>query len=124
MKGVAPVRHYINRHAKMRKHKRYTKEKHSDQMTGGRVSNLKLYADKCRDYWGDYHGGDRNGGYHYWETLYLTGSRKFAKQSTNRKIRAQYRSALSSADINDLVDVQALSGSDYEKAFDYAWTLW
>ena len=62
----------------------------------------------------------RNGGYTYWETYYLSGPRKYAKQATNRKIRAKYRDMIKTT---DLEEIQVLSGADYEKEFDYWWTV-
>ena len=66
----------------------------------------------------------RNGGYEYWQSYYLTGSRRYAKESTNSVIRAMYRALLNTKDPDSLEEVQAFTGSDYEKAFDYDWTIW
>lgn len=114
----------MNRYAQMRRHKRKLKEKYG---RGGPFSgcrtNLKLHEDEYRreNVNNPY---ARNGGYRYWQTFYITGPRRFAKVSTNRAIRAMYRDMLNTIDPEDMDDVQALNGADYEKMFDYAWTIW
>ena len=57
----------------------------------------------------------------YWLTYYLSGCRKIAKKSTNRKIRGIYRNITNAAELDILT---ALSNADYRKYFDYDWTIW
>ena len=87
------------------------------------TTNLKKHEQECRDRNGDSRN-TRNGGYEYWQLYYLTGPRKYAKDCTNSVIRAFYRNLLNTHDPDELDDAQALSGSDYEKMFDYNWTIW
>lgn len=47
----------------------------------------------------------------YWKFCYLSGCRKFAKRSTNRKIRNNKK-------------LELKNPSDYRKVFDYDWTIW
>lgn len=55
----------------------------------------------------------------YWRRGYFSGSRKFAKRSTNRVIRAKEKQLLRTED-SDI----ALKGGEYRKAFDYGWTVY
>jgi hypothetical protein len=51
----------------------------------------------------------------------LSGSRKYAKCCTNRRIRNMYRTRIKSMSPEDIV---APRNSDYEKEFDYLWTIY
>ena len=113
----------INRHAMMRKHKRRMKKKYGYGLYNGYRTNIRLHEDECRENYGDCKNA-RNGGYEYWQSYYLTGPRQYAKNCTNRVIRAIYRDMLNTLDADALEDVQALRGSDYEKMYDYNWTIW
>lgn len=113
----------LNRHARMRKHKRNLKKKYSHGLYEGYRTNLKLHEDWCRENCGD-RCNARNGGYEYWQNYYLTGPRQYAKDCTNRVIRAFYRDLFNKLDGDRLEDVQALTGSDYEKMYDYDYTIW
>jgi len=121
--GVLSVIRYINRHAMMRKHKRHLKKKYGYGLYNGYRTNLRLHEDECRQNSKDWPNA-RNGGYEYWQTYYLTGPRQYAKSCTNRAIRAYYRDILRTLAEDELEDVQALCGSDYEKMYDYDWTIW
>lgn len=87
----------------------------------GHRTNIRLHEDECRREYGDW-PNVRNGGYEYWQSFYLTGPRKYAKEATNGIIRARYRDILRRLDPEE-DDIQALRGSDYEKMFDFWWTL-
>lgn len=113
----------INRHAQMRRHKQKLKRKYGYGLYTGYRTNPKLMEEEYREKYGDMKNA-RNGGYEYWRSYYLTGSRKYAKSATNGIIRAMYRGLLSVLDPERLEDVPALTGSDYEKTFDYDWTIW
>ena len=114
----------INRHARKRKHKRKMKQRYGyGSLFSGYRSNIRLMEDEYRREYGD-DADHRNGGYKYWQAYYLSGMRRFAKEATNGVIRAMYRAMLRSADPEALDDIQALRGSDYEKTFDYDWTIW
>lgn len=113
----------INRYALLREHKRQLKKKYGYGLYQGYRENTKLHEAECRERYGDRKNA-RNGGYEYWQSVYLTGPRQYAKDCTNSAIRAMYRNLLSSADEEALEDIQALTGADYEKIFDYMWTIW
>ena len=113
----------INRHAQMRMHKRKQKKRYGYGLYSGYRTNIRLHEDECRREYED-NPNARNGGYKYWNVYYLTGERKYAKHCTNRVIRAMYRDMLNAVGGDGLDDVQALRGSDYEKMFDYDWTIW
>lgn len=118
----------MNRHAEKRRHKRIQQKQYMTMYSFGRRSNLKLFMNTMRDqaeedantWWCRKHPA-RNGGWEYWRRFYMSGSRRFAKQYTNRKIRQKYRTMLSNTDHEDAV---ALHGADYEKEFDYEYTVW
>lgn len=106
------------RYAIRRRHIRKLKEGYAKQGWHERYSASELER-LFRD--GKYGNGDRNGGYQYWQRIDISKRRRYAKRSTNRRIRMMYRSAFANT---DLFDVQALTGADYEKAFDYNWEIW
>ena len=113
----------INRHAMLRKHKRKLKQKYGRGPMTAYRTNTRLHEDECRERYGE----DRNvrtGGYTYWQTCYLTGPRQFAKRSTNRAIRAMYRDMMNLYAAEDAEEIQALRGADYEKIYDYDYTIW
>ena len=113
----------MNRYAQKRKHKREMKKKFGRGLYTGHRTNLRLHENECRE---EYSGcpNARNGGYTYWKSYYLTGPRRYAKFCTNRMIRAMYRDMLRRMSEDDMDDICAFTGSDYEKAFDYDWTIW
>ena len=123
MKGVILLAQRLNRHALMRKHKRNLKKKYGYGLYTGYRSNQKLMETEYREKYGDMKNA-RNGGYEYWQSYYLTGPRRYAKEATNSVIRAMYRALLNVTDPDALEEVQAFTGSDYEKVFDYDWTIW
>lgn len=116
----------INRYAAKRKHKRKLKQRHA-MLYDGNSTNIDLVRQRCQDdsdswlWWAKHH--PRNGGYEYWNQFYLSGPRRYAKDCTNSVIRARYRDMLRVIDEEDMEDIQALTGSDYEKMFDFWWTL-
>ena len=115
----------VNRYANKRKHKRRMKQRHA--MLYGNRTNLDLVRQQCQNdsdswrWWTKRHS--RNGGYEYWRQFYLSGPRRYAKECTNSVIRSRYRDMLRSMTDEDVEDIQALTGSDYEKIFDFWWTL-
>ena len=112
----------LNRYASKRKHKRNLKKSYGRGLYSYR-DNIWLMENEYREKYGDL-PNSRNGGYEYWQHCYLSGCRQFAKNSTNRAIRAMYRDMLNTFNEDSLEDVQALKGSDYEKVFDYFWTIY
>lgn len=58
----------------------------------------------------------------YWCHLNISQRRKFAKDGTNRSIRAKYRNLLVNMDVFD--DVIACKCSKYRKMHEYNWIIW
>lgn len=117
------MRKRLNRYAEERRHKRKLKQKYGHGLYEGYRTNIRLHEDECRREYGDRKNA-RNGGYEYWQSYYLTGPRKYAKWCTNRVIRAMYRDLFRRIREDDLDDIVALHSGDYEKYFDYDWTIW
>lgn len=117
----------LNRHELVRRHKRKMKQKYA--VSGwDYCTNLKLLEAKRRaeveedDWWIRKHPHRaRNGGFTYWDYFDISGRRGFAKKQTSKQIRSHYREMLSHMDPED---IPAYKGSDYEKEFDYNWTIW
>ncbi len=116
----------LNRHARKMAHKRFLKKRHAetfgaydpildeDKHRADYFETLETYPDsKYIDH--------RNEGYTYWDQFYLSGRRRFAKQETNRRIRRKYRELISNEHPDN---IPTLRGADYEKEFDYTWTIW
>ena len=74
-------------------------------------TNLRLMEDYYR----------QRGEFKYWQYCDISGRRKFAKQQTNRSIRAKYRDQIANEDPDEIV---ALNGNDYRKEWDYDWEIW
>ena len=113
-----------NRYAMKRKHIRKEKQLFANQTWNGRRTIHELedyYRARIEDPWCRRWYTDRNNGFAYWQKCYLSGCRKLAKDATNRKIRAMYRGMMANMDPDD---VPALMQADYEKVFDYQYTLW
>jgi hypothetical protein len=118
----------VNRYANKRKHKRRLKQRHA-MLWDGRRTNLDLVRQRYQDedFWWWYNHHPCNGGYEYWKQFGRSGTRKYAKDMTNGVIRSRYRDMLRDIDLDDddaIDDIQALTGADYEKMFDFWWTLW
>lgn len=114
-----------SRYSRMKKHKRMLKQKYlmriCDKSYGG---NLRLLEDSLSDGEPNYFKRLRNRGFEYWDQTYISGSRRFAKDMTNGVIRTKYRNMIHRGDPDEMEDAQALRGSDYEKMYDYLWTIW
>ena len=112
-----------NRFYRKQLHKLRLKKHHANQFYFGRYtinaiedrqieSNLECLDGTLSRKWYE----PRNNGYTYWDTMSRSGSKKFAKQQTNRRIRAKYKVLCDES--------VALRNADYQKEFDYAWTVW
>lgn len=117
------MRKRLNRYAAKRKHKREQKKKYGHGLYTTYRTNLRRHEDECRERWGDTRNA-RNGGYEYWQAYYLTGRRRYAKEATNGIIRAMFRDMLQNITEDDMEDIPVFRGADYEKAYDYMWTVW
>lgn len=111
-----------NRYANKRKHKINMKRRYGHGLYTSYRSNIWLHERECREECNSPYA--RNGGYEYWKTYYLSGNRRYAKYCTNRAIRAYYRDQFRRLNSEDMEDVMAMRNSDYEKAYDYDWTIW
>ena len=65
----------------------------------------------------------------YWSTCYISGPRCFAKDMTSSILRSDWRNMknallLLEDDEFDDVDYDIGNNSDYQKRFDYTWTIW
>ena len=65
----------------------------------------------------------------YWSTCYISGPRCFAKDMTSSILRSDWRNMknallLLEDDEFDDVDYSIGNNSDYQKHFDYTWTIW
>lgn len=117
----------LNRYAKLRRHKRYLKQRHANAFHrwNAHEDERKEREYAAEDtYWNRKHP-TRNGGYEYWSNCYLSGCRKYARYCTNRHIRAKYRQLLAKNTKDEyFADVVAPTGSDYEKEYDYLWSIY
>ena len=110
---------HLNRYARKRLHKRKLKYQHAKNwFYGGAYGQPELAKQQMEE---RAEPNEPNKGYKYWQTYYLSGPRALAKQSTNRKIRTKYRLMIKRGDYED---IKAPAGADYEKEFDYNWTVW
>ena len=65
----------------------------------------------------------------YWSTCYVSGPRCFAKDMTSSILRSDWRNMknallLLEDDEFDDIDYSIVNNSDYQKHFDYTWTIW
>lgn len=117
----------LNRYARKRLGKRIMKRKFCTKYgnrTNEDLVRQKYEQDAASDWawWKKRH--QRNKGYLYWQQWYLSGRRKIAKQGTNRRIRSKYRERLAARDEEAIEDINAMRNSEYQKEFEYAWTIW
>lgn len=120
-----------NRYSRKQQHKRELKRRHAKFFHRNQCPQSD--KERCeREYFDDLYDPDltmwlrrridhRNSGYRYWETLYLSGPRQYAKDCTNRRIRRRFNKEM--MDYED-EDVPALQNSDYRKEYDYDHTIW
>ena len=118
-----------NRYANKRKHKRELEKKYAKGYAyGSGQYDVKFLKQKLvseanaeeNEWWRRKHP-PRNNGWEYWRTYYMTGMRQYAKKYSDKKIRQKYRRMFRK---EDLEDIAALRGADYEKEYDYTWTIW
>lgn len=114
-----------NRYARKRQHIDEQKKKHAIawQVYDAGIDERKEKRSYAEDVASGYkHCDPRNGGYQYWTEFYLSGPKSYAKECTNRKIRAKYRDLFNSGEDHD--HIMGLKGSQYEKEFDFWWTVY
>lgn len=127
----------MNRYARKRNGKR--KQKRRYLAGAGNYSNTTTYLrsqempswwpEERREYW-DRISDPRNGGWQYWQQYDMSGPKGYARRSTNRRIRSQFRNELSTPGIGGLdeicdgfEDIPAMRHADYQKCFDYWWII-
>ena len=112
-----------DRYTRKQRHKRELKRRHAiyAQLYCAELDEVKCRREYEEDRPWYKRIEHRNRGYDYWKAFYLSGCRKFAKDCTNRCIRNRYRMKKNSMDPEEIV---AMRHSDYQKEFDYWWTLW
>lgn len=116
-----------NRYARKRRHKRELEKKYAKKYAYGSGQydvqwlREKLRREAQEDNWWIRKHPPKNNGWEYWRIYYLSGRRGYAKKYSDKRIRQKYRQMIRHL---DLEDVTALRGSDYEKEYDYNWTIW
>lgn len=102
----------MNRYANKMIHKRKQKKKYMrSYFRGYRGASWEDYCAHAEE-WDDLE---------YWKEWYLSGSRKFASECTNSKLRSCLKNDLSHMDYEEMYAPQH---GEYKKFFDYAWTVW
>lgn len=102
----------MNRYANKMIHKRKQKKKYTrSYFRGYRGASWEDYCAHAEE-WDDLE---------YWKEWYLSGSRKFASECTNSKLRSCLKNDLSHMDYEEMYAPQH---GEYKKFFDYAWTVW
>lgn len=111
----------VKGYAKKRLHKRKLKKRFLGSMWG--YPQYKSYEDYLANHKPYYFGWgyDFEPNQKYWQKVYVTGSRKLAKDQTNRKIRRKFRDEIQKGEYDSL---PACHGAEYQKYFDYMWTIW
>lgn len=114
-----------NRYSRKRRHKQKLEQQYANKFGYYHVKSCRdkliREAEEGADSWWRRKHPPRNKGWEYWRVFYLSGKRKFAKRYTDKHIRQKYRQMMCHYDPED---VTAPKGADYEKEFDYAWTVW
>lgn len=116
-----------NRYAQKKKHKREMEKKYATRYRFGSPCNVNLLRDQLmreaeeEDSWWLKKHPPRNNGWEYWKDWSLSGARQYAKKFSDKRIRQKYRTMIQKMDAED---VTAPRGADYEKEFDYFWTIW
>lgn len=121
---------HLNRHARKRRHKRKMEKHYAEKYYYGGTStgDVRKLRDKLMreaeeesdSIWSRKHP-PRNRGWEYWKIYYLTGRRQYAKKYSDKHIRQKYRAMINHMDPED---VTAPRGADYEKEYDYTYTIW
>ena len=119
----------VSRYYKMCEHKRRMKDRFLKNPFMGSAIGMEFeeYLASLNDFWRSYSYGARKDYMpaceQYWRHAYISGPRKYAKEETNRKVRAYWKNEL--AHCEDWEDFDSnMQNTDYQKHFDYAWTVW
>ena len=112
----------LNRYARKLRHKYRLQRSHALRFGYYTVQrDRESETDWNERFFGSKWYDPRNKGYQYWQQSCLSGRRRYAKFCTNRRIRSRYRILAKKADPDEIV---APRHADYEKEFDYWWTIY
>ena len=118
----------VSGYYRMRKHKRRMKERFLKNPYSTNIGcSYKDYLAHLDEYSKEYHYGANMtpNAYQYWSHYYITGPRQYAKKSTSRAVRNYWRNEINCFDGDDWDDFEAgMNNNDYQKLFDYAWTVY
>lgn len=115
------------RYSQKLKHKREMEKKYATRYMFGRPCNVRRLRDKLEreaeesDSWWLKKHPPRNNGWEYWKQWDLSGMRGYAKKYSDKRIRQRYREMIKKMDHEEIT---APRGADYEKEYDYLWTIW
>ena len=119
----------VSRYYKMREHKRRMKDRFlkNPYMYSAVGMEFEQYLASLDPFLRNYSYGARKDYMpaceQYWRHAYISGPRKYAKEETNSKVRAYWRNEL--AHCEDWEDLDSnMQNTDYQKHFDYAWTIY
>ena len=102
----------VNHYAAKMIHKKRQKNLSRRKWAGGfACSSWEDYVAHVHQYWS----------LDYWKTHYFSGPKKYAKDQTNSILRAKFRRENANADYESMYAPQH---SEYQKYFDYAWSVW
>ena len=119
----------VSRYYKMREHKRRMKDRFLKNPFMGSAIGMEFeqYLASLSPFLRTYSYGARKDYMpaceQYWRHAYISGPRKYAKKETNSKVRAYWKNEL--ARCEDWEDFDSnMQNTDYQKHFDYAWTIY
>lgn len=117
----------VSRYYKMREHKRRMKDRFLKNSWGNKGLSYNEYLANLTEEELNYHRGGNMMPccLQYWTHYYFSEPRQYAKKSTSRAVRNYWRNELNGFDGEDWDDFDAgMNNNDYQKHFDYAWTVY
>lgn len=104
------------RYKKLLRHKHLLKKSHAREWQCSSWNSLILESEKPEHIYRTVSPLD------YWKHYYKRSTEKrYAKRTTNRAIRSKFRDTIRAADYEEFP--KSLSGSEYQRYFDYAWWI-
>ena len=104
------------RYKKLLRHKHLLKKSHAREWQCSSWNSLILESEKPEHIYRTVSPLD------YWKHYYKRSTdKRYAKRITNRAIRSKFRDTIRSADYDEFP--KSLSGSEYQRYFDYAWWI-
>ena len=119
----------VSRYYKMREHKRRMKDRFlkNPYMYSAVGMEFEQYLASLDPFLRTYSYGARKDYMpaceQYWRHAYISGPRKYAKEATNSKIRAYWRDEFAHCDNWEDFDTN-MQNANYQKYFDYNWTVY